>query len=540
VSANTTVYDVAVNYSAHTENAENNLKHVAEHAEHAAHHVGSLRHEFLELGEAIGAMYVLEKGKELFIEVNNDLEKTVLNMATITRMFNKDMSWGEAQEQAESFFSFYREAAKKSASTTLEFAQMHKDVAPAMEMAGASIKDYKEIVSGSMVLSKSMGIDQGAASLSIQHMISGTVMNRDRFSKALIAMAGMSVADFNAKAKNNPQFALNIMESMFNSKAMGEARDHLEHSFEGAISTLKSQVEYFVEQATGPMFETVKEQLNSLNEWIAKNPKKLQEWAHDIKDALQTGFEFMKTAVQFLFDHKDLIITLAETFIALKTMSILGGGAAGGLANFKGAIEGLGSSAALAQGGLAGFTSNITTVVGALAALYLAASALAEMFDKEHKREVNQEGDRTALYEQLVKSKSEIEARDVAITKAKQFGAIGPEGQLNQDKFYAGLFAQGYTTQDPEVGTMMRIIKAAWDPQEAARRAGLERTGKVEPFDKKEDERKKPTKTNVNVTINKIEVASPDPDRFAFGLDKAFKRVAQNPTAARDGLRGGI
>lgn len=44
----------------------------------------------------------------------------------------------------------------------------------------------------------------------------------------------------------------------------------------------------------------------------------------------------------------------------------------------------------------------------------------------------------------------------------------------------------------------------------------------------------------VDVTINKIEVASDDPDRFVHGMVSSFAEVVRNPTQARDTLRGGF
>ena len=46
------------------------------------------------------------------------------------------------------------------------------------------------------------------------------------------------------------------------------------------------------------------------------------------------------------------------------------------------------------------------------------------------------------------------------------------------------------------------------------------------------------TPAKVNVTIQRIEVASDDPDRFVFGMVKAFEKAARNPTQAASALGG--
>lgn len=61
--------------------------------------------------------------------------------------------------------------------------------------------------------------------------------------------------------------------------------------------------------------------------------------------------------------------------------------------------------------------------------------------------------------------------------------------------------------------------------------------------EKKEDERAKklsPEHHKVNVNIHKIEVASPDPDRFVFGMVRSFKQVVANPVTAASTIRGGF
>ncbi len=54
---------------------------------------------------------------------------------------------------------------------------------------------------------------------------------------------------------------------------------------------------------------------------------------------------------------------------------------------------------------------------------------------------------------------------------------------------------------------------------------------------RKNDPMKKPGK--VNVTIQRIEVKSDDPDRFVFGMVEAFRDAGRNPSGAARAMRGG-
>jgi hypothetical protein len=84
-------------------------------------------------------------------------------------------------------------------------------------------------------------------------------------------------------------------------------------------------------------------------------------------------------------------------------------------------------------------------------------------------------------------------------------------------------------TMDQKTAVFQAAFPEQFDPAKA---------GEVIPYDpaagwKDPDAGKK---TDVKVTINKIEVASEDPDRFVFGMVNAFKKVASNPTQAASAL----
>lgn len=49
-----------------------------------------------------------------------------------------------------------------------------------------------------------------------------------------------------------------------------------------------------------------------------------------------------------------------------------------------------------------------------------------------------------------------------------------------------------------------------------------------------------PSKSDVNVTIHKIEVASEDPDRFVFGVAKLAENAAKHPTSSQHTIVGGF
>jgi hypothetical protein len=66
-----------------------------------------------------------------------------------------------------------------------------------------------------------------------------------------------------------------------------------------------------------------------------------------------------------------------------------------------------------------------------------------------------------------------------------------------------------------------------------------EEAGQVTPFGERDPVGAAAAKPKVNIIINRIEVQSDDPDRFAFGLVESFRDAAKNPSSAVDAFREG-
>ncbi len=127
---------------------------------------------------------------------------------------------------------------------------------------------------------------------------------------------------------------------------------------------------------------------------------------------------------------------------------------------------------------------------------------------------------------------------------AKKEGSLTEKGLLDE-----GSFRDAIKESIPMLGSKeerkARIDEAVEDVA-AALRARHSVAGALEASDNQkrtaEEEAKKGklNKTDVNVRIDKIEVASDDPDRFAFGLIRSFSDYAAHPTQAGNALPGGF
>jgi hypothetical protein len=542
--------------------ASSALLELGRNADNAERKTMGLKEALLGIGAALGVGQLWQKGKESFFQFNSQVEQAKLGIASVRKMFNTDMSFDVALAQSDKLFEHYQQVAKKSTGTTMDFVNMHKDLAGALEGAGASLKDMKAITQGTVTSAPALGFESGMAALDIKQMMAGTVGARDRFASMLIQMGGEAVDKFNAKAKKDPKFVLDFLSKAFSSEAMTQARERMEHTAEGAMSTLKDNIEINLGKAGKPLFDAIASTLNGMNDWVDKHPKEIESWVNRISKVLMDGFGAVKAAIRWVVDHKTELLAIGGAFATLKGMSIVGGGIAGGLNDFAGSIMGMKDASLGSAKGLLSFTNNLTSAVGALGALYLAAQAFADWVDSKHKSNVEKQAENTSLSTHLNTMtraqfmqraqgegfgkdirdqgrKDELAAQGPLVQYIKEWGAFTKDAKVDWAKFSEHIqdinlgpdFAQQMGPAVDEAFKRFSGDGSIWS------RLGLARP---QDFDGDENKRKTAKKTNVNVTIHKIEVASPDPDRFAFGLDKAFKKLAQNPTTARDTMRGGF
>lgn len=102
--------------------------------------------------------------------------------------------------------------------------------------------------------------------------------------------------------------------------------------------------------------------------------------------------------------------------------------------------------------------------------------------------------------------------------------------------------SKGYDSQrTAELITVLEDIFARNNTDELYKLAHPEIYGAKEDI-KPEEEWKAPTREgmDMNVTIHKIEVQSPDPDRFVFGMVNTLGQAAKNPTQAEHVITGGF
>jgi len=614
--ASKTTYEVELLYN--LKDRTHGLSAIGQRADAAASSVGSLTSAIGALGglAAGGAMFA--GAKRAFIDFNSQVEQSKLQIATVSKLFDKGLSDSTAMRRADEFFTFYQQRARESTGTTQDFISMHTAIMPALAKSKAGIEDMKTITTGAMTAVGAFGENAELAKLDIKQMLAGTVGARDRFAQLILAAQGVEQEAFNAAVKKDASHAVKFLKEAFSSPTLKAAAEKQANTWQGLTSTFQDTAEILMGKAGQPLFKAARQELKAINEWIDRNPQKLEEWGRKFSESLMTGFNVVKGTVGFIIDHKDALMALASMWAVagrgggaggslgawagflkgpqdvafesvmpgrmdaagryvgglspreataatarnqaaamaaarrsqildpLKNASLMGVGAGGvtGFAmaqalgpSFKDIGEGF-DSLNRATGALFGAVSALPGPLGLVGQAALATKIALDTFvswlDDRQKKGIENTGDVATL----MASANGIEAGQTGmqastaravISNMKDLGVFNADATLNEASLRSVLDAKGVGTFDTQ-----NAVKAA--------RLALETVGYYDTrgmvLGRKmfgpEAPEKTPTtkKADINVTINKIEVASDDPDRFVIGLANAVRNVQRNPTTS--------
>lgn len=258
----------------------------------------------------------------------------------------------------------------------------------------------------------------------------------------------------------------------------------------------------------------------------------------------------------------------AQQSAGLNFGQVLGGAGSSLLLSKMMGGDKLQSSATALVGALSTLPGPLGLVGSAATAAVLGLQYMASELDKAHKEQVDRSAEQAAVMSALkqatggetglltdmaVNGKNDnvyLQGKSTAeqtlgtiLEEVHQAGAYTKDAQLDTQKLAA--YLDGLSIQGDAQAQYMKTAADAFKFFGAGTGAVTEqlynRLGiKYTDWDADGERRKQAKKANVNVTIQKIEVASEDPDRFAMGLSRSFRRLNQNPTAAVDALHGSM
>lgn len=530
-------YEVELAYTLRGDAAPG-LTGIGEAASRAEKSTGSLKDALLGLGAAIGASALFSKGKAAFIDFNSDIEQSKMSIAAVSRMFSPGQTFEQAMSGATATFGRYQEAAKASTATTKDFLNMHQALVPSFAAAGIAGQRLEKVVQDATVaapiLLPGMGDAAGYFARDLQSMLKGQVASKDQAAMMLIKAMGLDKETFNKKAGESTEFAVETIQKAMTKLTGGGVKQGLEKSFSGVLSTLEDTLQILGGEAGEPIFKLVTQEIASWNEWLTQNQYIVESIKRDVSGALVTGFHSIKGFVQYLVQNKDTFLMLGSLWASLKGVQVVGG-AVGGLGEMASSFRRMGSETEATVSGLGKLAGQAANSAMALAGLYVAAQAFAEWVDASHKSSVTGDANVGALKGQIgIALGSKAGNKDIAAgavaSQLREAGVLNAAGVVDRDKFRAWAEGQGASG-----GEAIMLAVQAEKAMARGNQAHIDRIAVQFSRESNQKQAKQKKDPSVNVTINRVEVASDDPDRFVLGIvrlaDKAASRAVQSRSA---------
>lgn len=546
MASTTTTYDVELIYKVRGDAAPA-LAAIGTSAEKAAKETDRLREstssfgsEMRNLAALVGGGLLFGQGKKAFVDFNKEVENAKINIAAVQRMFGQAPDMRSALDNAAGVFERYQEAAKASTATTKEFLDMHLSLAPTFAKSGVGGKQIEDIVQGATVAAPILGERPEIFAMDIKQMLSGTVTMRDRSATSLLSMLGIDRNEFNQKTKEDVGYAIETVQKALTSPALMEARKVMEESFSGVTSTLMDTVEILAGQAGKPLFAAITAEIKSWNQWLEKNKDTVEEIKQKVSTALVAGFNAVKDAAMFLVEHREALIAIAEVWAGMKAGSLV-------INEVTSTAKTIGS---VIGDGILGKASVIGAAIGAAIGIGVAAKRTQDEWDSIRSRNAEMRGQ-----DVLFKARRDLnqETYNDLATKFIGAGAFNPiTGEFDRAKASSLLAGsgEGATAElsgqrisdgmaNIYAGMVEEVLQKGRGQFDAQAIRAFSRFGqgptRLGSFGVLRDDSpilaKNEKKPSVQVTINRVEVASDDPDRFVMGIvdlaDKAVGRSGQ-------------
>lgn len=257
------------------------------------------------------------------IGFNRELDSTKKSLATVIQLMDKDTSTrAEGLTKSSMLMAQLREDAKQSAGTFQEMTDFAKQIAPPVLAAGASMEELRELTKGSVVAASAFGIRADVAALDIRQALGKGLNKRDPFGSMLLDSIGMTTDAFNQLDKVS---RMKTLQKAFDQPAIRAAAKEYQTSFEGTFSTFKSSLQEFGGKVGSKLFAKLTTELIKVNKWFTANSARVDDFASSLADGMVTAFNVAKKIFGFIFEHKDLLMTLAKAMLISKAASFMAG-----------------------------------------------------------------------------------------------------------------------------------------------------------------------------------------------------------------------
>lgn len=558
-TAATTTYDIALRYVMNDQ-ASQGMKQLDASAKQAHRSTSSLTDMIKQAGSVALGFFGLREAKRSFVDFNSTMEQTRISMAGMF-MLNEHGTFNENMEKSNALVADLQQRAKMSVGTTQEFASMASMLVQPLTMAHASMKDIGDLTQGAVVGAKAMGVEWQAAARDVDQALRGQYHSVDQFTGKLLGSLGYAGEEgrkkFNAMAIGD---RFNVLKGALNSPALKEMAKAQEGSFAGVFSTLEDNLQLLLGKVGLPLFKAITAEIKGWNTWIDKNGARLEEIGKTFSDFMMRAFTTFKGVAGFIVDHKDLLLALAKVWIGMSAGGIIGKT----MGNFAGAAGLLGGGATngivgALGGATAAFGPFVAAVGAAAAGLYVLVNAI-EDGQQRRMKAANYVGQHLGdAATSLVNLDPNAKGFDVRTGRDAFTENLHRASAMRQSLDTLGVMQGGNLDTNALAGKIQEMT--AQGREGLAARVGLKvpafydqmgpgsrddfiarelptifakaMTSMPQIFDELAQRSNataaaiKPSKGNINVNINHIEVASDDPDRFVLDLSETAKRALE-------------
>lgn len=496
------------------------------------------------LGGMVAGYLGFQQANKSLVQFNSGMEQAKITMAGLMAQAGRG-NYAANIGQADELVRKMQLDARASVGTTQDFVQMASMMIQPLTMAGGSMENLRDMTRQTVAASRAMGIEATVSARDVDQAIRGMYRSVDQFTGKVLTPMGYGGEEgrrkFNALSM---QQRLAELQRGLGSQAIADMAKAQETSFAGASSTFIDNMQMTLGKVGLPLFKGITAELRQWNEWLDKNQGKVEAFAKTFGQDLLSAAKAFTATMKFAAEHWKQVLGAA---VAIKATGVLasmaGGAAAAGIAG--------------AAGGAAGmpFAGKLAAVTLVASAVYMTGTAIADWIDKKQGERIDAGGrfDQSTI-SMFDKAKTGIgkgDARAFA-AMAQMQGLADDKGNVNQSRILAGIQSLSDDQRTQLARSMGSPMDKPWMlhsevlAKEAAKQFAVylrEAIGSGPQSDlmsrmdpSQATQLAKIEKPKINVTINRIEVATDDPDRFVMRIVGAFRNAAKNPSGIGSSL----
>jgi hypothetical protein len=572
-----TEYVVRTRYEVDPKSAESALARVEKSADRAGKSVDGLKSLLLGAMASVAGMGVIGKAREAFIGFNSDMEQAKIQIGGLLQM-NLGGTFADGMGKANALVDRLQQRAKLSVGTTADMVDMASGLVAPLTQAGASMKQLEDLTVGAVTASKALRVNSDLASLEVNEALMGNAQKRMRF----IMMLGIHPEEIN---KADPKKRLEILNRALNGPAMRAMAKAQGDSFAGVTSTLSDNLQITLGKIGLPLFKAITAEVTKWNAWFDKNPQRVQEIATSVSKALVSAFTAVKEGMQWVYENRDLLLSLAKAAIIFKVGGAIGGSvggllgkldAAGGSKLFKSfdelstVMKDVNGQSVKVKSAFSGIAAAAGPLIASFAAGVAIGSALLSYAKREDAKAKHEEGRLRPVLEAAndvaasgnVKEGASVTRglwRTGILRRSNLTGGVVVDQQAVAKAFGRGLEydvaknspnpnARYVQTQEELIASNNALKVALLSTAENFRQgvgwqyaaSGIAINSKVDDAVQKALSTSRPNLKPGNTIIGtlNVEVSAKDPDRWIADFNKKLERVARVRTRARSAMRG--